>query len=592
MRLCKKYISIIIATSFFMITLILILLFKGKAFGNNEDSFVYATDNKTIQEGKLGFMQNCASCHGLEADGFGPRLGGITKLFSDKKLKEMIKNMPLLIESGDERCNLLKAKYKQVMPPFTFLDDDQISSILSYINYQTDSLKLKAMQVVKDSIRITKKLTKPIQKTGLNIEIEDFIKMPRSSERPGDKGLATFRIHPLLKGAYFVSDQMGIIYKISNKKEIDTFLNVTSYLKNFIYEPGIGSGLGSFVLHPEFPSNGLIYTTHTEEYLKKPAINDGDFPESIGVGLQWVLSEWKLNDIMANKFSGERREVLRLNTPTTAHGVQDIGFAPVVKNNPDYGLLYIGIGDGGSNNIKMPELLHHNKSILGSILRINPTGSNSKTGNYGIPSDNPFVNETDKKVKKEVYAFGFRNPHRMCWDMTYGKRMIVADIGQANIEEINIVENGGDYGWSDMEGTFGISIKKSLSNVYNVTDATKNKHKMPFGEYDHQDGTAISGGFVYHGVIKELQNKYIFGDIATGRLLYMNMNKAISDSTIYDLTLVKNGKTTSLRELTNAYRVHLRIGYDESIGDLFIMTKGDGMIRKITNAFIDKNQAQ
>jgi glucose/arabinose dehydrogenase len=124
------------------------------------------------------------------------------------------------------------------------------------------------------------------------------------------------------------------------------------------------------------------------------------------------------------------------------------------RGDPEYGLLYIGYGDGGANNIKHPELCHHLRSFLGTVMRIDPAGNNSKNGQYGIPSDNPFVNETDPLTVREIYAYGFRNPHRLTWDPSNNNRLMVTDIGEANIEELNIIEKGGDYGWPNREGQF------------------------------------------------------------------------------------------------------------------------------------------
>jgi glucose/arabinose dehydrogenase len=394
--------------------------------------------------------------------------------------------------------------------------------------------------------------------------------------------VATLRAYPSGDGTLFVSDQIGIIYRISQGK-LDTFFNIRSIIKDFIYEPGIGTGLGSFAFHPDFLHNGLFYTTHAEGFKGLPA--DNGFSDSLKIGLQWVLTEWKMTDVRAKTFQGTHRELLRLNTPTTAHGVQDIGFVPGLnKKDPGYGMLYLGCGDGGSNNIRHPELSHTTSSFLGTIIRIDPAGRNSPNGKYGIPADNPFVTDKNPATRKEIWAYGFRNPHRMCWDLSYGVRMIAADIGESNIEEVNIIEKGGDYGWSRREGNYAISTKIDLKNVYPVRQDDTTRYRGPFGQYDHNDGNAISGGFVYHGPLTSLDNKYIFGDIVQGKLFYLNIDRNLTDSTVYELTVEQNGKETSLRQLNNIQRVHLRIGYDPFSGTLYIMTK-NGKIRRVTKAF-------
>jgi glucose/sorbosone dehydrogenase len=304
--------------------------------------------------------------------------------------------------------------------------------------------------------------------------------------------------------------------------------------------------------------------------------------------LEWVLTEWHLTDPAATAFAGTHREVMRFVTPTTGHGSQEIAFAPISDpNDPDYGLLYLGIGDGGSTNLRRPDMSGHLRTFLGAILRINPTGHDSANGQYGIPADNPFAQSGDPTLRKEIWAYGFRNPHRMSWDFAHGKRMIAVDIGEANVEEVNLIEKGGSYGWGigSLEGTTRINVKADVKVVYATTPAELIPFHMPFGEYDHLEGTAVTGGYVYHGPLIPLRDKYIFGDIVNGRLFYMDMGAALSDHTIYELNLVRDGVVTTLKTLGHLDRAHLRLGYDDRTGDLFVMTKGDGMVRKISRAY-------
>ncbi|MCX6941696.1 MAG: PQQ-dependent sugar dehydrogenase, partial [Verrucomicrobia bacterium] len=261
-------------------------------------------------------------------------------------------------------------------------------------------------------------------------------------------------------------------------------------------------------------------------------------------------------------------------------------FAPVTdRNDPDYGLLFIGVGDGGTVNLKMPELAHTPRSLLGTLLRIDPRGKNAPGGGYGIPADNPFVHSSDPLARREIWAYGFRNPHRMCWDLSFGKRLIVVDIGEANVEEINLIEKGGDYGWNQLEGSNRVDVMRDAKVVRPATAAELAPYRLPFGAYDHTDGRAISGGFVYRGPIEALQHKYIFGDIVTGRLFFMRMDERLTDTTIYELNVEREGAATSIAALAHTKRAHLRIGYDEQTGELFFMTKEDGRVRRVTKGF-------
>ena len=132
----------------------------------------------------------------------------------------------------------------------------------------------------------------------------------------------------------------------------------------FIHKPGLATGFGSFAFHPDFQKNGLLYTTHVES----PGSGKADFAynDSIKVTLQWVLSEWKTETPNAFPFSGKSRELFRINMVGSFHGVQEITFNPLAKpGDEDYGLLYIGIGDGSSVEFGYPFLVHSPGENLG-----------------------------------------------------------------------------------------------------------------------------------------------------------------------------------------------------------------------------------
>jgi mono/diheme cytochrome c family protein len=573
----KKYI-------FFIIFLISVFWAISSSLENTNLNH-YTKDQDKLDSGEKLYIQNCASCHALKEDGMGPPLGGITSFLSKEALISFVQNPSLAISSGNKRANYLLNRYNNIMPSFAYLSPVDITNIFAYIDDESKKNGLTAFDVnLENPVIKNQRYASPIGFNGLVIELEEHTKIPIAPNRANRKGIATLRAIPGLQNTLLISDQMGKLY-VSKNKETSVFLDVDSTFNNFIFEPGIGSGFGSFAIHPDYEKNGLFYTTHTETYLGKEAINKNHFPDSVGVGLQWVLTEWKVNNPKDLIFNGSRREIFRVNTPTTAHGIQDIGFNPYLsKNHPDYGLLYLGIGDGGSNNLKKPELADHKGSPLGSILRIDPLGSNSSNKQYGIPLDNPFFNEDSRSIQKEIFALGFRNPHRFCWDYSTGV-MLVADIGEANIEEINIVKKGKHYGWSLLEGIYGIDMTKDAKTIFTATPEKFANYELPFATYDHVEGKAISGGFVYEGDIEALKNKYIFGDIVTGRLFYLDLSNNLKNNTINELKIYNNKVETSLLELSGAIKANLRIGYDENEKELFIMTKDDATIRRIVNAY-------
>ena len=144
------------------------------------------------------------------------------------------------------------------------------------------------------------------------------------------------------------------------------------------------------------------------------------------------------------------------------HPMGDILFDPLAKpGNADYGNLYVSMGDGGSGETPgptqtTPQLL---SALQGKILRITPdlalrpNDKVSANGRYRIPSTgsdpNPFVSVPG--ARGEIYAYGFRNPHRMDWDAATNT-LLVNDIGLHSWEEVDIVAKGGNYGYSWREG--------------------------------------------------------------------------------------------------------------------------------------------
>ena len=198
---------------------------------------------------------------------------------------------------------------------------------------------------------------------------------------------------------------------------------------------------------------------------------------------------------------------------------------------PD-GFLYISLGDGGGADDAdgQPfiggDLVGHGpdgngqdrSNPLGSVLRIDPQGSNSANGNYGIPASNPFVGQPGVE---EMFAFGLRNPFRFAFDTLNGD-LWLADVGQNDIEEINIVSSGDNLGWPLKEGSFFFDNNGTLDGfVTDVDPGVPAGLVDPVLEYDHDEGIAIIGGFVYRGnAIPGLQGAYICGDYAspqTGR---------------------------------------------------------------------------
>jgi len=150
-------------------------------------------------------------------------------------------------------------------------------------------------------------------------------------------------------------------------------------------------------------------------------------------------------------------------------------------------------------------------SPLGKILRISPLQDGR--WKYGVPPGNPFV--SDAQVPGAVWAYGLRNPARFSWDTAGDGKMMIADIGQATVEEIDIGVAGANYGWSMREGSWAVDHNDETRLSRSALDDIVNGLTDPAIEYGHHLGLAVTGGFVYRGkAIPALAGKYFFGDAA------------------------------------------------------------------------------
>ena len=559
---------------------VLTLFFLGACTTSTQkNSGDISTDSLFIAKGQLIFSQNCSACHNFRQDGIGPQLGGLTAEVSPEWIKSFIKDPKAMIDAADERALGLYENFTTIMPSFASYPDEDISGIIAFISTKKapDPRKSK-----KDPKALKNPIPEPIPKSDLVVNIELLAQIPPSNNENPLTRIAKMEVQPKSK-EIFVMDLRGKLYRLKGNQP-EVYFNMAGVRPNFINMPGLATGFGSFAFHPEFAKNGILYTTHTESPGSGKA--DFEYSDSIKVTLQWVLSEWKTKQPGAFPFSGEGRELFRVNMVTGIHGMQEITFNPLAKpGDADYGLLYVGIGDGGSAENGYPFICHNIEKIWGTIIRIDPQGSNSRNGHYGIPKNNPFSKDTNSNTLKEIFAYGFRNPHRMSWTKT--GMILASNIGHHNVEALNIIEGGRDYGWPIREGTFVIDPSQNMFNIYPLsTDDAKSNITYPAAQYDHDEGNAISGGFEYWGTaIPQLKGKYLFGDIVKGRLFYVEMKdlKLGSQAPIKEWRVSLNGSLKTLTELCGAEKVDERFGRDSN-GELYIMTKPDGKVYRMVSS--------
>lgn len=537
----------------------------------------YPKDKRIIEEGKALFIQNCSSCHNFTQRGIGPNLSGVTSQVSKSWLVRFIRNSQNVIEDGDVRAKKLVDEYKVPMPSFNIFSDEQIVSILAYVS--TFKIKLDTTSSKEFGLALNDPIPEKIRKAGLTLELEEVLTANPSADKIPLARINQMRVLPGKKERTFIEDLRGKLYEF-NGKQLTEVMDISKQRPDFISSPGLAAGFGSYAFHPNFYKNGLLYTTHTEK--PRSATADFSYSDSIPVVVQWVLTEWKINNPKSGTFAGESRELWRIDMPIPIHGVQEITFNPLSKpKDLDYGLLYIGIGDGGSAENGFAFLCNTNTQIWSSVLRIDPRGNNSKNGKYGIPSINPFANDNDDKTLGEIFARGFRNPNRMSW--TADGKMLISDIGLNNVEELNIGKAGADYGWPAREGTFLLNNKGNMNKVYALpADESKYNFVYPVAQYDHDEGNAISAGFAYEGNIKSLKNKYIFGDIVSGRVFYANTEELElgKQAQILEFDLSFNGVPSTFKKMTANGRADFRLGQGAN-KQYYLFTKIDGKIWKV-----------
>ncbi|WP_299433882.1 PQQ-dependent sugar dehydrogenase [uncultured Maribacter sp.] len=558
-------------TKFFYILVLAVVLCNCKSEQKHEFGSTISINTEDIQNGKLIFEQKCSPCHNFKQDAIGPNLSGITKEVNAKWIKEFIKNPFKMVSKNDARAKVLKQKYKIYMPGFPDFSEKEYEELLSYMNSYTE-------KAVSNLNNLKNSMDNPIIDTLIysdtKANIEFVAQVPASGKNP-----SLARINKLEctrnSGRLFINDLRGMLYEIKDSQP-KLYMRISEYHDNFIHEPGLGTGFGSFAFHPDFEKNGLFYTSHSE----KPEINKADFPlpDSIPTKLQWVVKEWRSEDTKSPNFKGSIREILRIDFVTIMHGIQEIAFNPYSsKNDPDYGMLYIGVGDGGAVVQGFPKIaLHGGAQVWGTILRINPKANTSENGNYGIPTDNPFINTKNKKG--EIWASGLRNPNRISWNAK--GQMFASDIGHKVTEEVNLIEPGKFYGWPIREGKFVVDPFGNQSLAYPLPkNDVDYAVTYPVIQYDHDDGTAISGGFFSNRA--PFKGKYIFGDIPEGIVYIADLSKTNSDQrNIKKLHLVYKGKQTDFGQLTKKTRIDLRLGQDCD-GNIYMFTKADGKIYKI-----------
>lgn len=347
---------------------------------------------------------------------------------------------------------------------------------------------------ITDSVRQTMKetptatvpapLTDPIPEKiafgNITIRLEPFLRLPEAKDIDTViLSSAYARIQYLMpvpgnSARLAINDLRGQLYLIDAKrKTYSLYLDHRRQDVGFYTSPRPNEmGFMGVAFHPHFenpgkPGYGKFYTAYSASSDSGVADYHDDNAESH----ETVIREWTTTDPRANEFTGASREILRVGQHRITRNVGSIAFNPTAReNSPEFGLLYISIGDGGSG-------------------AEDPCGDGGR--NYGIPPDNPFVGRDD--AAPEIWIYGLHHPQHFSWDTADG-RLFFTEIGHAMVEEVNLGIVGGNYGWGLREGTFATSA--AYDDTLVGREYPRPKHDAiplvyPIAQYDHDEGYVI-----------------------------------------------------------------------------------------------------
>ena len=317
-------------------------------------------------------------------------------------------------------------------------------------------------------------------------------------------------------GRLFVVDQIGLIRVIGSDGELlpEPFLDLRSRI--VALNPGFDErGLLGVAFHPDYSDNGRFFV-----YYSAPLRDEAP----AGFNHTSHISEFRVSSDPNRADPDSERVLLQVDEPQFNHNAGTLAFGPTD------GYLYISLGDGGGANDvglgHVEDWYEDNaggngqdvtENLLGSILRIDVDSGDP----YGIPADNPFVGTAGLD---EIWAYGFRNPYRMSFDMGGNRDLFVGDAGQGLWEEVSIATAGGNFGWNVKEGTHCFDAENPSQSPADCPDVVGPGHPRtgdplidPIIEYAHANqggiGLVVVGGHVYRGnLLPQFRNRYIFGD--------------------------------------------------------------------------------
>jgi glucose/arabinose dehydrogenase len=330
----------------------------------------------------------------------------------------------------------------------------------------------------------------------------------------------------------FLIEQEGRIRVFKNEngvQEAGVFLDIESRVKS-----GGEMGLLGVAFHPNYRQNGFFYVNYTA-----------------GNPLETRISRFQTTSGSPDKADPATELILlRYDQPFSNHNGGKVAFG-------NDGYLYISAGDGGSWG-DPGNRSQNRKELLGKIMRIDVDRTSAGL-NYGIPGDNPYVNNTEG-FRPEIYAYGLRNVWRFNFDRETGL-LWAGDVGQNRIEEVDIITKGGNYGWNIMEA----------NECYRGRNCDRSGLTDPVWSYQQgsETGKSVTGGYVCRDKnLPSLNGRYVYGDFVSGNIwaLTVSNNRAVRNELIAKAT----GGLSSFGEDGNK--------------TLYVLSYGEGKVYKLAPA--------
>ncbi len=613
-----------------------------------------AVNQAALAAGKKAYDEQCAGCHGNRAQG-AEKAGVVISIIQEQGGRQPPDLTDAQWDHGGTDAAIFEVIQKGVPPTMMAgyegrLSDAETRDLIAYLR------ALAARSGVVEAPAATAD-RRPLRV----LELGDYATLPITGDLAGEATRGQLARVNFLRDEpggrrFFVNDLNGPLYILDRQtRQFTTYLDFNGrdgrpgLFPKFTFERNFAIGLTSVVFDPDYARNGVFYTIHMEDpatpatampnagavpgldlsgYTPTPAV---ETPTVDGrIDREAVLVEWTDRDIRNTTFEGTVREILRLQQPGPVHPMGEMTFDPTARpGDPEWRVMYIGSGDAGTGEQKDNRRFDPQRldTLAGKILRIVPdlrahtaTSTVSENGRYRIPADNPFVGM--EGARKEIWALGLRNPHRLSWHVTPGAapgrapsvHLLAFNIGLNSWETVVLIRKGDNYGYPLREGpqartAAGMTAVPADDTVpLHISDTIVRgavTPTYPVIAYPHSasGGDAIAGGIVYRGrKVPELAGRLVFADITTGRVWFAEMADVLAAGDGVAATLAPFQEIDAgLRRITEATyrarggkgaalpgaaavsgrgRVDMRLAEDAA-GELYVLTKSDGMIRQV-----------